>query len=415
MKSKVFISFVALVLCGAVMLCFTGCTTTVGAVDLCKGLTKGNVKGLPVDDTFALAQMDFSTELFKSVLESKKGENVMVSPLSVYVALSILTNGADGETLKELESVLAGGNDITKHNEYLYTYLNGLKSTKNAKFNNSNSIWLREDGDFVAKKEFLQKNVDYYGADIFKSPFNEDTVKDVNNWVKDKTDGDIDKMLDKVDPNDVMYIINALTFDAEWKEKYKEAAVRNGRFTSYSKEEKTVTMMHSTEKSYIEMDNATGFIKPYKENYSLAVLLPDMDVDAYDFVSQLDSKTLRTAINGAKETEVLAAIPKFGFDSEMELKQTLAEMGMPSAFDGFKANFSKVSDEPTYVSSVFQKTRIEVSEEGTKASATTIVESQRLSAGFGPKTVICDRPFVFMIIDNAEKLPIFMGVVAGVE
>ena len=130
------------------------------------------------------------------------------------LALSMTANGAKGETLAQTESLLGGDIPMETLNEYLYSYINALPSEKTAKLNVANSIWFRDNG-FTAENTFLQKNADYYGAAVYKSAFDVKTLRDINNWVKKNTDGMIEKIIDDLDPDAVMYLINTVLFDAE--------------------------------------------------------------------------------------------------------------------------------------------------------------------------------------------------------
>ena len=127
-------------------------------------------------------------------------------------------NGAANETLSQMEEVLGKDIPLEELNEYLYYYVNNLPSEEKSKLNIANSIWFRDDEDrLTVEKDFLQKNADYYNAAIYKSPFDDQTLQDINYWVKTNTDGMIDKILEKIDDDSIMYLINAIVFDAEWK------------------------------------------------------------------------------------------------------------------------------------------------------------------------------------------------------
>lgn len=409
----------ALALLSALSLGISGCAS-VQAEDLTKGIYRNNVNGTAADSDFINANMNFSLELFKEVQEEKSGGNVLVSPLSAAMALSLTANGADGETLSEMEKLLGGDITVDQLNKYLYSYLDSFKSGDGFKLKIANSVWIKNAPDLKVEKDFLQNAVDYYDSEIYSESFDDKTVKDINNWVKANTDGMIPNIIDKIEENTVMYLINALAFDAEWETIYKDYQVNSGSFTDSKGNEQTVKMMSSSEHSYLEDENAVGFIKGYKGGkYSFAALLPNENISINEYIQGLDFESLLKTLSEPESCVVETEMPKFSFDFGLSLKDSLKAMGMPSAFDIYKADFSKMAHYPSaniLISDVMHKTFISVDEKGTKAGAATSVS---MAAGNAapveePKTVILDRPFVFMIIDNETNLPVFMGTVESV-
>ncbi len=394
----------------------TGCGGyEIQAENLMDGIKAEAVTGKEADDAFLQAQMAFSMDLFKRTVAEGDKENMLLSPLSVMLALSMTANGADGETKAEMEAVL--GMPIEELNQYLYSYINALPSGDKCKMQIANSIWFRDSG-FTVNPDFLQTNANYYGADAYKSPFDAQTIKDINGWVNNHTDGMIKEIIDRIDADMVMYLVNTVLFDAKWEKTYKDTQIRDRIFTSYTGDERDVWMMSSTEDYYLDDGKATGFFKQYKGgNYSFAALLPNEDVDIYEYIAGLDGKALLATMKNAQDTEVQVRIPQYSYEYELELNDVLMAMGMPSAFGhGNGADFSKLSDDPTLcIAEVLHKTYISVDDKGTKASATTGVGVKTESAPIeDPKQVFLDRPFVYMIIDNATHLPIFMGMVTDI-
>lgn len=237
-KRKVLLALIGLLLLCSMGLGLTSCSTglEIRADDLMDGISARSVNGKETDEAFVKAQTELALKLFKASARENKNENVLISPLSIYIALAMATNGANGETLAEMEALLGGDIPIETLNEYIYSYVKGLDSSEKAKLSIANSIWIRDIKELHVNTDFLQKNADYYGADIYKAPFNQRSVKDINNWVKQNTDSMIDEIVDQIDPNTVMLLINALLFDAEWASPYTEYAVKDGEFTSISGE-----------------------------------------------------------------------------------------------------------------------------------------------------------------------------------
>ena len=420
MYKKVVLTLLSILLVCSIVLNLTGCATKVQAADLMEGVKANTVPGKAADDAFAQSQMRLAVDLFQSSVLESKDENVLISPLSIQLALAMTANGADGNTKAEMEALLGGEISLEDLNEYLYSYVNNLPSAEKYKLQIANSIWFRDDeGRLQVEKGFLQKNADYYGAQAYKAVFDDQTLKDINNWVKDHTDGMIDSILDQIDEDAVMYLINALVFDAEWQHVYDKSDVYKGKFTNIGGTEKQVDMMHSEETVYLQDENAIGFMKPYSgSKYNFAVLLPNEGVDIYEYIAGLTGESLMETLSTPQLGMVMATLPKFSYEYELTMNDVLKELGMPSAFSGDTADFSKMAHSSRgniYIGDVLHKTFISVDEMGTKAGAVTKVQMNDESAPMSEWVVTLNRPFVYMIIDNETNLPVFIGTVMDVQ
>ena len=414
--------FVSLLLLVALTLNTTGCTVTsldtaIKATDLMSEVKPQNVTGKASDNNFKENMANFSMELFKKSLEEK--ENTLISPLSMTLALSMTANGADNETKKQIEALLGGDISIDELNEYLYSYVKGLPSEEKSKLGIANSIWFRdEEGRLEVKPDFLQKNADYYGASIYSSAFDDQTLKDINNWVSTNTDGMIDKILDKIDGDAVLFLINAIVFDAQWQNVYEKNDVYEGNFTSINGTTQRVEFMSSGEYQYPDDGKATGFIKPYAgDAYSFIALLPNEDISLESYIASLSGTGFLRTLENVEHGFVSTSMPKFEFEYGKEMNKILADLGMSDAFDSDSADFSKMaasSNGDIYIGKVLHKTYISVDELGTKAGAVTSVEMKDATGPYVERSVILNRPFAFMIIDNSTNLPIFMGTVLTV-
>ena len=419
MYKKTILAVLSMVLVCAMAVNLTGCATKVQAADLMEGVKANTVTGKVADDAFARSQMRLAVDLFQSSVLESKDENVLISPLSIQLALAMTANGAEGETRAEMEALLASEIPLEDLNEYLYSYVNKLPSAEKHKLQIANSIWFRDDdGRLQVGKNFLQKNADYYGAQAYKATFDDQTLKDINNWVKGHTDGMIDSILDQIDDDAVMYLINALVFDAEWQHVYDKSDVYKGKFTNIDGTEKQVDMMHSEETVYLQDENATGFMKPYSgSKYSFAALLPNEGVDINEYIAGLTGEKLMKTLNTPQLGMVMATLPKFSYEYELTMNDVLKELGMPTAFNETKADFSKLGESSRgniFIGEVLHKTFISVDELGTKAGAVTKVEMNDESAPMSEWVVNLNRPFVYMIIDNERRLPVFIGLVAAI-
>lgn len=359
---------------------------------------------------------DFGIRLIQQTMKfAEKDENVLISPLSVLLALYMTANGADGQTKEQMMQML--GEDL---NEYLNAYQESLPQGVNYKLNIANGIWFKDVESLQVEDEFLQANRDYFNAALYKAPFNDTTCKEINNWVKENTDGMIDGILDEIAPDAVLYLINALSFDAKWSKPYNKNSVRDDCiFTKEDGTEQKTTLMYSGEHIYLEDENATGFIKYYKENkYAFVAMLPKEGVTVANYMEWLTAEKLQETLANAKRTSVNAAIPKFETEYDILLNDVLIQMGMQDAFSAANADFTKMaaSDRGNiFINRVLHKTFISVDEIGTKAGAVTAVEMTDESAPMEMYNVYLNRPFVYLLIDCETNQPFFIGTLMDVE
>ena len=378
--------------------------------DLMTGIKAASHETVKPDDAFKSAYDNFSVELLKKCFDGKS--NTLISPLSVSSALTMTANGANGQTKDEMEKVLGSGMSLDELNKYLSSFSGSLTSGEDFKLKNANSIWFIKDNNFNVNNEFLQTNADFYHAEIYKRAYNSEIVNDINNWVSEHTDGMIDKLLDNSDALSNIALINATAFNAVWETYYFDNFVEDGTFTDANGNEQSVTMLISEESEYINGDNCTGFIKKYKGGkYGFAAILTDSNVSISDFVGSLNGDKLFKMLQNAKSTNVVAKIPKFEYEYSAELSEALKALGMPTAFSD-SADFSGISGDKLLISDVLHKTKISVTEEGTRAVAATGVVMS--AAPDGDKQVILNRPFMYMILDNETMLPLFAGVYTGI-
>ena len=368
------------------------------------------------------AQMSFAVSLFKETVKQREDDsNQLISPLSVMLALVMTANGAKGETLEEMEALL-GGLDIEELTAALKSYVKKLPEDEKYKLYLANSIWFRDDGDrLTVKEDFLAEGREYFDAEIRKEPFDSGTLNDINSWIEGKTDGMIKNMLDEIPENAVMYLINALFFDAVWEYPYEDYQVRDGEFYATDGSVKLVKMMESYEFRYIADDYAKGFIKNYEDGkYAFVALLPNEGTDIYDYVEMLDAKALYSTLSDVRSYTVKTSLPQFSYSYDLEMSHVLSELGMEAAFDDGSADFSDMavsSRGNISISRVIHKTFIDVSQRGTRAAASTVVEPTDGCLGEyeGAVDLTLNRPFVYMIIECESKQPLFMGTVIDFE
>ena len=417
MKKSNLIPTLSLLMIMILILTGTGCSKKVVADgdDLMKDITPGTVSKIDAyNEEDTLTAMNFSLELFKM---NESAKNTLVSPISILTALSMTANGAKENTREQMEEVFGLSPDTL--NQLLNLYIRKLPDEKKLKVSMANSIWFRKGGRIEVLPDFLQTNANYYGAKIYRSAFDQSTLTAINDWVDIETDGMIKDILDEIPDEAVMYLINALSFEAEWEKIYAENEISVGEFTAEDGMKQNVDMMYGEETRYLKDTKATGFIKNYAEgSFAFVALLPDEGTSVSEYLQSLTGESLQNLMKKAENTTVFTMMPKFKSEYSVEMSEILKEMGMADAFDENLADLSGIGTSPEgnlFISRVIHKTAIEVNEKGTKAGAATVVEVAPTSAAMETYSVKLDRPFVYLIIDTESYLPLFIGTTMSVE
>lgn len=378
------------------------------ATNLMSDITPQKIEINASEDT-AEAAVNFAAELFAK--SAADGENTLVSPVSVLYALAMTANGAGGETLQQLEQ--AFGTDVNSLNHWLAEYMAYLAGDE---VSVSNSIWYRD--SFVPHRNFLQTNADFFNAGLYSAPFDNSTVKDINSYVKKSTNGMIDKIIDDIEPATVMMLINALTFEAQWQEKYKNSRIHEGEFYAYDGTTQQADYMYSEESVYLTDENTTGFAKYYKGgDYAFVALLPDESISIDTYIDGFTGEKLNNLLKNRRATEVEVVIPQFESEYSTQLKDVLKAMGIERLFSENSADLSSMGETDTnlFVSSVLHKTYISVDKQGTKAAAVTLVAADNATAISMIPFVRLDRPFVYMIVHTDSNVPLFIGATMSIK
>ena len=388
---------------------------------------------------------DLSVDMFQRICSGK--ENALVSPLSLVTDLTMLGRGAKGETLTQMEQGM--GRDMDFLTAYLQDYFGGLPQTEKAKLTSANSVWIRDDAErLTVEEQFLVDARAYFNAEVYRAAFDRGTVADMNRWCSEKTDGMVEDMIRELPEDEVIHLLNAICFDGTWQDPYEKHQIHKDVFTTENGGQQNVDFMYSTESVYLEGEYETGFVKPYRDGYSFAALLPKEDsrtgqamdtrergqaMSMAEYVQSLTGERFRGLLDAAfssaseasEASEVLVetAMPMFQMEytaGKEKLIPVLESMGMTNLFDSGRADLSGMavsSRGNIYVSSVAQKCFIEVDAEGTRAAAVTDIAAGDECAPevMEMKTVRLDRPFVFAIVDDQCGVPVFLGVVTEVE
>lgn len=369
-----------------------------------------------LDQTLAAGINPFA---YKMLTELEDGKNIFFSPYSIVLALAMLDNGAGTETKEELEKAL-GIRDLAGFNQQVAAYL-AKEQEKEALLSTANSIWISNDMELAdtADERLLKPIGKYYDAEAFQTDLSgKKALEEINQWVSGKTEGMIDPFLDEIPSGTEMMLLNAVYFNGEWKHKFLGNMTYEKEFHGME-ETVTVEMMHQGEESfkYLEKGEIRGIELPYGESgYVMDILLPKSDSDKK--ITELFGKlTIEEKEQFLKELSEIGekkirtlALPKFtlqyGFTN---LNDQLKEMGILQAFEE-SADFDAVSKD-LFISLVGHTAKIEVDEEGSRASAATAVMMARGTAMEKGEQIdfIADQPFIFVIRDTSTGMNIFMG------
>lgn len=351
-------------------------------------------------------KLAFGLSLFNAaVATSGDAANVVVSPYSAGMALSMLSEGAAGQTKSEIESVLKGSSyksDV-------------LKSTADYTISSANSIWLRS--GFSVKPDFRAVIEGPYAAKVSERDFSSPaTVKEINKWCSDNTAKKIPEIIDQINPDMVMFILNALYFKAPWEYQFDKRTTSKAVFHSPSGEQ-TVDFMHlKKELCCGTAENCRFVVLPYKSGeWQMAVCLPDEGADIKALVSSLSASEFAKAISGAEYRQVALSMPKFKVNTTMILNNILRSLGMKTTFSD-AADFSSMAGNVA-VDEVKQKCFIEVNEEGAEAAAVTSIGMRLTSVAPEPRPFVMnvERPFVFAIFNAETNSFLFAGKIASIE
>lgn len=362
----------------------------------------------------------FGFELFKEVCQLNGGKNLMISPLSVSYALGMTYNGANGSTLQAFNDVLHFGDlsqeDVNESYKDLMDQL--LNLDEKVEFSLANSIWYKE--GFQVIPDFVQINRDYFDAVVEEVDFsNPATVDIINQWIEDKTNDRIQDMLDHIPEEAVMYLINAIYFNATWKYEFEKTETEEGDFLLSDQSHHPVEYMNvSGNFQFTSNEDFSAVDLPYGDSaFSMLVILPAAGNTVADLTEGLDIGKWDSWFENSRYTGVHVELPKFKYEFKELLNIPLKNLGLGIAFSD-TADFSKITTSMMlYISRVIHQSFIDVQEEGTEAAAATIVEMANLSTqgGGSPFHFKADRPFLYLIKENSTGAIVFMGKVEKPE
>ena len=354
----------------------------------------------PIVSSDADRLADVSLKLFRAAEES--GKNIVASPLSMIYALAMLNNGASGETKAQLEALF--GCDAETLTETLAAYAKTLPNLYgDGKIRLANSVWLREDAP--VKPEFAAINRDRLGAEVFQRRFDNETLRELNDWVSEQTDGMIPSILSDLPEEAWVVLVNALLFQCRWMDEYQLTTPMD--FHAADGTVQKAEMLRSLEYYYLHDENAEGFLKHLQGHYAFAVVLPKEGMTPAEYLATLDGASLRTLLQYELYDEVHTAMPKFKTEFSRDLMPVFRAAGLTNLgeLDGIAPG--------AFVSGAEHKAVIDVNEDGVSAAAVTSIISAGSALTDPPKKIahiIADRPYIYMIVDTNTNLPLFIGV-----
>lgn len=329
-----------------------------------------------------------------------KNENIVISPYSAGVALSMLAEGAEGQTKEEFNKAL---------NDCLFK-AEDFGGNDTVIVNSVNSLWV--DDNFSIRNRYLfllDKDYDALATTLnFGDP---STVQAINNWCSEHTNGKIKDIIDRLGGGDVMVLANALYFNAPWLNPFDSNLTTKADFNGSKGQTKVDMMTRKGYMNYAEFQGCQLVELPYEGGrYSMFVLLPAEGMDINEAVEYLSEDLYNEAMKALEPKEVLLRMPKAKVETSLLLNETLQSMGIKSAFTS-AADFKGISEMgPLVLDQVKQKCYVEISEKGTEAAAVTVAQIRLTSArpsSYVKMTV--DRPYIFFIVDTQNSNVMFAG------
>ena len=347
----------------------------------------------------------------------------VVSPLSVTYLMSMLANGADGETQQQILATLGwAGEGIQQPSLQDINDYSRMLIEKPARRDKAVTV---EIANYVAvNKEFklnskFQKSVERdYKAGVeslnFTSP---STLKRINDWCNDRTHGMIPSIINELDPDAVSYLMNAIYFNGTWKDKFSKEETKQEMFRGYTRDIQYVDMMHRHgEYFYADGDGYSAVSIPYGNGaFRMTVILPSEGSFLRDVMASMDGGKFQELQRSMEKCNVDLKIPRFTTEVDLPLNDIISALGAPLIFSS-QADFSQFARGDFYVSKMFQKAKIEVSEEGTKAAAVTAAIMMMSAVRPEKKRNVvfhADSPFAYIISESSTSIIYFMGQYTG--
>jgi serpin B len=358
----------------------------------------------------------FGFDLYR--VAGSKGGNLVFSPTSIAIALSMARAGAAGETASQMDRVMHATADSADGMNSLDQALSGLSGTFKDQAGEPVELRLHvanapfAQAGMSLKQAYLDTLATRYGAGLRLVDFIGDTENSrrlINAWVSDQTEKRIPELLDSLDPMTRLVLVNAIYLKAPWETAFREESTQDVPFTKADGSPVSVpTMMGSPECKYAAGTGWQAVELPYVGgSLAMTIVVPD---DLAAFEQSLDAAAFSQITSALAPRSVTLYLPRFGTETRVDLADTLAAMGMTDAFDPVKADFSGITtDEQLYISNVVHQANIDVDEKGTEAAAATAVVMRATAIPGEPVTLHVDKPFLFAVRDTRTGAILFLG------
>ena len=361
----------------------------------------------------------FGFALLAKLRAEQPGENVIVSPASVAIALAMTANGAGGTTRGQILKTLGveGNRDIGAFDAANAGLMSALRNPGNGiTFSIANALWLNP--SMPVLPAFKQVTHDSFSASAQNVPMGEPSAADtINAWVKQNTAGMIPSIVDSTDPHDLAILTNAIAMKAKWLDPFEKNSTVDAPFTLASGKQKTVSLMGRTGTYAYAQDAGWQTIRlPYDDRFAMYVLLPREGLALDKALASLAPSDFDAKIAALKESQVFFQMPRYTATYRASLAQALSAMGMGAAFQP-GADFSNMVAPPqkAYIAAVNTRTYVRVDEAGTEAAAATAVVMRTLAMRVMPKPIAMtvNRPFLMAIRDDKTRQILFLGSIAS--
>jgi len=364
------------------------------------------------------ANLQFGIQLLHALRKEHKAD-LFFSPLSASLALTMVMNGARGETYRQMANVLGYGEQPIEAIDAGNTLLLQLLRAPDPKTETLVANSLRVQRGFPILPSFTQACQKHYEAEVDAVDFVRDRLgaaQRINGWVKEKTKGLIPELFEPkdFDQDTRLAVVNTLYFKGKWEAPFQKERTREEEFHLSNGTTKRVPMMHQSGWfRYLKGEGFQAVALPYgKGDLSMYLFLPDKGRSLEEFVKSLTPARWQEWLKRFEPMQGDVGLPRFRVETTARLESPLKALGMTDAFDPDRADFSGIAREQLYISKALQKAVVEVNEEGTEAAAATGVEVKAVSAIQNRFTLIANRPFFFAIRHNATGVFLFMGIVA---
>jgi len=393
------------------MLCFSQCNR-----DFSVPFTPETKRELtPQEKQLIQADNNFGFKLFRQIAADKSDSSIVISPLSISMALGMTYNGAAGTTEQAMRNTLELGSltsaEINESYKSLMILLPSLDPE--IQFHIANSIWYRL--GFIVEQDFINLNQTYFNAEVRSLDFSLPASVDIiNNWVEQNTFGKIDQIIDSINPQTVMFLINCIYFKGTWTTSFDPELTTEDWFYKQDGSQILCSLMEQKGNfQYLDTPQFQAIDLPYGDGlFSMTIILPGAETSIDALIQAFTPDNWAQWLTQFSETQISLFLPRLKLEYKIKLNDALTALGMGIAFSG-QADFSGINKNGgLYINKVYHKTFLELDEQGTEAAAVTVVEIWETSAG---PVMRADHPFIFVIREKYSDTILFMGKIIQPE